>query len=262
RLLRSEDGRLSGTFPASGTAEVAGVGGGFVVATPSGEGRATRRRVSWLKDLETTSTGLRFRAETQTRYAVAAPGGVKTPIVRTPLPRRLRSTENRADWLLVAPAEFLAAAEPLVALRRSQGLAVATVSIEEVYQEFGFGEEGPEALKDFLEYAYQSWRRPSFRYVLLLGDGTYDPKDYLGTAVKDRIPPNIVKTSYLWTASDPAYACVNGEDLLPDVAIGRLPAATVEEARVLVDKVVSFEVAARTLDGRAVLVADNADLAG
>src|SRR5262249_33583219 len=33
-------------------------------------------------------------------------------------------------------------------------------------------------------------------------------------------------------------------------------------ARVLVDKVVSFEVAARTLDGRAVLVADNADLAG
>src|SRR5262249_47366317 len=114
----------------------------------------------------------------------------------------------------------------------------------------------------FLEYAYQSWRRPSFRYVLLLGDGTYDPKDYLGTAVKDRIPPNIVKTSYLWTASDPAYACVNGEDLLPDVAIGRLPAATVEEARVLVDKVVSFEVAARTLDGRAVLVADNADLAG
>src|SRR5262249_6673024 len=147
-------------------------------------------------------------------------------------------------------------------LRRSQGLRVETVSIEQVYQEFGFGEEGPKALKDFLEYAYQNWRRPSFKYVLLLGDASYDPKDYLRTGVKDRIPPNIVRTSYLWTASDPGYASVNGDDLLPDVAIGRLPAGTLDEAHILVDKIVSFETAGRSLAGRAVLIADNADQAG
>ncbi len=262
RLLRGEDGRLSGTFAVSGSAEVADIGGAFVVVMPSEDERASRRRVSWLKDVESTSSASRFRAETRDRYLVVAPEAVMTPTIRAPLPRRLRNTENRADWLLIAPAEFLAAAEPLVALRRSQGLEVVTASVEEVYEEFGFGEEGPQALKDFLEYAYQRWRRPSFRYALLLGDGTYDPKDYLGTGVKDRIPPNIVETSYLWTASDPGYASVNGEDLLPDVAIGRLPAATADEARALVDKVVSFETAGRTLEGRAVLVADNADHAG
>jgi hypothetical protein len=134
--------------------------------------------------------------------------------------------------------------------------------VEEIFQEFGYGESRPEAVKRFLEYAYESWRRPSLRYVVLLGDGSYDPKDYLKTGVKDRIPPYVVKTSYLWTASDPFYGAVNGEDLLPDVAVGRLSAGTVEEARVLVEKVVAFETGGRSLDGKAVLIADNADLGG
>ena len=137
-----------------------------------------------------------------------------------------------------------------------------TVAIEDVYQEFGFGEAGPEAIRAFLVYAYQSWKKPSPRYVVLLGDSTYDPKDYLGTHVVDRLPFYPLKTSFLWTASDPAYAAVNGDDLVPDLAIGRLPAGSLAEAESLVVKVVAFERAGQTLDGRAVLVADNADLAG
>ncbi len=43
----------------------------------------------------------------------------------------------------------------------------------------------------------------------------------------------MVKTKYLWTATNPAYGLVNGEDILPDLAIGRLPAATMEEVRYL-----------------------------
>src|SRR5262249_27250901 len=111
-------------------------------------------------------------------------------------------------------------------------------------------------------FAYQSWRSPALRYVLLLGDATYDPKDYLKTGVQNRVPPFVVRTSYLWTASDPAYAALNGDDALPDVALGRLPAATVDEARTMVDKVVAFESAGRDFSGGAVIVADNADLAG
>jgi Peptidase family C25 len=55
---------------------------------------------------------------------------------------------------------------------------------------------------------------------------------------------------------------VNGDDPLPDVAIGRLPAASVDEASRLVQKVVSYENGGGRLDGPAVLVADNADSAG
>jgi hypothetical protein len=62
--------------------------------------------------------------------------------------------------------------------------------------------------------------------------------------------------------SDPALGSVNGEDLLPDLAIGRLPATTVEEAGRLVSKLLSWEDSGQGLSGGAVLVADNPDQGG
>src|SRR4029453_8080737 len=118
------------------------------------------------------------------------------------------------------------------------------------------------AIKDFLAHAYQAWPGPAPRYVLLLGDASYDAKDFLKAGAWDLVPSPVVRTTYLWTASDLAYAATNGDDLLPDLAIGRLPARTADEVRVLVEKIAAFETAARGLGGRAVFVADGADAAG
>jgi hypothetical protein len=164
--------------------------------------------------------------------------------------------------LLIGPAAFLEVVKPLIELRRSQDLTVKAVSIEEVYSDFGFGESRPESIREFLSYAYHCWQSPSPRYVVLLGDGTFDFKDYLGTGVRNQVPPLMVKTRYLWTASDPMYAAVNGEDILPDVAIGRLPAATVEELRQMVEKIVTYETRPASFAAPVVLVADNPDKAG
>jgi hypothetical protein len=141
-------------------------------------------------------------------------------------------------------------------------LVSRAVAVEEIYDEFGYGEPGPEAVKAFLEYAYHHWKKPSVRYVVLLGDATYDAKDHLGTGVVNRVPAPVRKTSYLWTASDPSYAAVNGEDDLPDLAVGRLPAASVGEARFLIEKVLTYEESRQDLSGPAVMVADNPDSAG
>ena len=35
-----------------------------------------------------------------------------------------------------------------------------------------------EAIRDFLSFAYHQWRRPSPRYVLLLGDANHDPRRF------------------------------------------------------------------------------------
>jgi hypothetical protein len=72
----------------------------------------------------------------------------------------------------------------------------------------------------------------------------------------------MVKTSYLWTASDPTLAAVNGDDLLPDVAIGRLPASSASELRSMVAKVLAYERGEAGLGGLVVLAADNPDAAG
>jgi hypothetical protein len=253
--LVAEAGQLEADFVVSGEARVTGAGTkAFAIdqtATPI-----------WLKGLRPAGGDVAFRAEPDHRYLVASPSTVATPEVHVPRGATLRDTANRADWLLLAPREFLPAAKPLVDLRREERLAVKAVSLEDVYDTFGFGEKSPEAIKAFLEYAFHNWRKPSLRYVVLLGDSTYDPLDLLKTGIKDQLPFWPLKTSYLWTASDPTYASVNGEDLVPDLAIGRLPARSVAEAQTLVAKVVAYEQTHQRLQGPARLVADNRDQGG
>ncbi len=252
RLLVAEGGRFEGRFLSGGRAEVTGLAASSMVVDSTETPR-------WI-GVVATAGGVAFRAEAGRKYLASA--SVKTPRVVPIRPSTLKSAENQADYLVIGPEAFLEVAEPLLEQRRSQGLVSRAVSTEEVFQEFGHGENTPGAIREFLEYAYQQWKRPSVRYVVLLGDATYDPKDYLKTGVKNQVPPAMVKTSYLWTASDPFYASVNGKDLVPDLAIGRLSAASVEEARVLVEKVLAWEGSGQSLGGAATLVADNPDLAG
>jgi hypothetical protein len=96
----------------------------------------------------------------------------------------------------------------------------------------------------------------------LLGDATYDFKDYLKTGSENQVPSYPLKTTFLWTASDPTYTFVNGDDVLPDMAIGRLPASSVESLRDMVTKIVDYETGDTLPDARVVLIADNADRAG
>jgi hypothetical protein len=203
-----------------------------------------------------------LRVEAGRSYLVASREAVLRPSVVQPKATRLKSDRNQADYLVVGPKELLDAARPLLDARRSQGLETLAVSIDDVYSEFGFGEPRPEAVRELLAYAYHHWRKPAPRYVLLFGDGTYDFKDYLGTGVRNQVPPLMVKTSYLWTASDPAYAAVNGDDILPDLAIGRLPVQNPEEARAMVEKILAHETLGPDALSPVVVVADNPDAAG
>jgi hypothetical protein len=255
RRLRAEGGKLEGTFAQSGVAEISDLPEAHLLDVSESPPR-------WLVGAEASASGLRLGVESGRRYLAVAPEAVLSPEVRKVPPARLKSARNRSDYLVLGPQSFLPAARPLLELRKSQGLLGQFVAVEEIYSEFGHAEATPQAVRDFLSYAYHHWRKPAPRYVLLLGDGTYDFKDYLGTGVANRVPPYLVKTSYLWTASDPAYAAVNGEDILPDLAIGRLPAATVEEARTMVEKLLAYEASGSLSAGLAVLIADNPDRAG
>jgi hypothetical protein len=255
RLPQVTEGRLEGRWSYSGTAEVAGTTEAWVLE--KGENGPI-----WLTGAEPTPSSLRFRAEAERHYLIVSPDAVQRVTVEPKRSiSRLKYKGNGADYLVVGPRDFLTAARSLFELRRRQGLRVKAVSMEEVFSEFGFGEENPRAIKDLLAYAYHQWLIAP-RYVLLLGDATYDYKGYLGTDVVNHVPPLLVLTSYLETASDPAFAAVNGDDILPDLAIGRLPAANVEQVSTMVEKIVAFETGTRDPRAPVVLVADNPDGAG
>jgi len=216
----------------------------------------------WLMGLEPGAGTVRLRAESGRRYLLATPEGLHAPRISSPVRSSLKSETNRADYLVIAPEAFHPAAQALVERRASQGLATKAVSLEEIASVFGHGEASGEAIRIFLTHAYHEWQRPSPRYVVLVGDGSHDPRNFLGTSSPAPLPALFVKTSYLVTASDPALGAVNGEDLLPDVAVGRLPAQTAEEAEALIQKLLSWEDTGQGLSGKAVLVADDPDAAG
>ena len=251
-------GLFEGTWAESGTATVSGLSGSAaLVDVSSATGGA-----KWLSGYQAAGGSVRFHAEAGHRYLVASQEALLTPRVAAPAASTLRATTNQADYLLIAPRAFLEAAEPLVQRRQDQGLQARAVAFEEIADAFGYGQPSAEAIQAFLGFAFHSWTRPSPRYVLLLGDSTYDPRSFIGTSQPSPLPALWAKTSYLWTVSDPLLAAVNGGDSLPDLALGRLPAATVEQAHMLVGKLLAWEASGQGLAGQAALVADNPDIAG
>ena len=154
-------------------------------------------------------------------------------------PSSLRSSGNGADLLIITHRDFFAALEPLAALRRSQGLAVTVADIEDVRDEFSYGHKTWQALKDFISYAGTSWKRAP-RYVLLAGDSSFDARNYLGFGDFDIVPTRLIDTELMETASDATIGDLTG-DGVEDLAIGRLPVRTAQEASRMVSKIIGYE---------------------
>jgi hypothetical protein len=156
--------------------------------------------------------------------------------------------------VIISRRDFFPALQPLVSLRAGQGHRVALVDIEDVYDEFSYGNKTPQAIKDFLAYATANWQtRPGF--VLLAADASYDPKNHLGFGDSDIVPTKLIDTELMETASDDSLADFNA-DGLADLAVGRLPVRTAREAAALAAKIVSYEQTARP-EGALLVVDDN-----
>ena len=93
-------------------------------------------------------------------------------------PSQWRAPANGADYILIAHRSLWQAAQRLADYRRRQFLRVALVDVQDIYDEFSGGQVDAEAIRSFLAYAWSNWRPPAPGYVLLLGDGTFDPHGY------------------------------------------------------------------------------------
>lgn len=182
------------------------------------------------------------------RYALLAPSQLLTPTLVADTPSHL--AQAGADYLIVGYQPFLAALAPLAAYYRSKGMRVATVDIQDAYDEFNGGELHPEALRSFLRYAYASWARPAPAYVLLVGDGTYDFRNRLGLGWASFVPPYLADVDP-WmgeAACETCYARVQTNDPrdepLPDLFIGRMPVRSAEQASIVVAKTLGYLTAA------------------
>lgn len=164
------------------------------------------------------------------------------------------NSENAADFLIISHRSFLSlpSLATLVAQRQAQGLMVKVVDIEDVFDEFSYGAHTPQAIIDFLTRARATWVKAP-RYLMLIGDASYDPRNFEGGGNFDLVPTKLIDTGFMETGSDDALTDFDG-DGIPEIPVGRLPVRTVAEANLVLAKIVNFTPA--NVPQNALMVAD------
>ncbi len=95
--------------------------------------------------------------------------------------------------------------------------------------------------------------------MLLVGDASFDPRNYLDLGDVDLVPTKLVATALLETASDDWFVDWDG-DGAPKLAVGRLPVRTTAEADTVVSKLIQYaEASAGKWAQEALLVSDDPD---
>jgi hypothetical protein len=215
------------------------------------------------------------------RYIAALPGAFKNVDSNLIKPDELsnwRSPNHGADMVVITHEDFLSINPvtgkddgPLarfVSLRQNANvndtLKTEVVKIQDVFDEFSGGLYDPMAIRDFLQYAYENWpRRPL--YVMLVGDGDYDPKNIINKTGKNWIPTyhteefNTSEFDIRNRVTDSQFTYVAGDDQTMDLAIGRVPARSLADVEAYVEKLTRYETipAFGAWRNTAVMVADD-----
>jgi hypothetical protein len=94
--------------------------------------------------------------------------------------------------------------------------------------------------------------------LLLVGDASVDPRDYLGMGNFDFVPTAIIPTVELMTASDDWFSDFNNTGLA-QIPTGRLPVITPAQAALVVNKIVGYESSSASFSNQVLFVADEDD---
>jgi hypothetical protein len=181
---------------------------------------------------------------------VGGPGELRAIAEYDPALPRLR----RAEYLIVTHGDFAAQAEAIAAAKRAEGLATVVVDVERAYDRFSSGLTEARAVRELVRRAARGGR---LRFVLLVGDDTFDYRDDVGMGAVGYVP-----SLYAWddvfglVPSENRYADTD-DDGRPDLAIGRLPVKTPEEATLLAEKIAGQAALLAESSGRHLMVVDN-----
>jgi hypothetical protein len=185
--------------------------------------------------------------------------------------QNLHGVDNKHLAIIYHP-EFESDAKRLADHRRTfSKFDVELVNINDLFNEFSSGAKDPTAIRDFAVMLLE--RQPNkFEYLLLFGDGSFDPKNLTNsTENKDFIP--VFET---WESLEPilAYPCDDYFSLLSpseggninlgtqDIAVGRITARNRSEASAIVDKIIAYDLGKETLGDwrlRLMYLADDED---
>lgn len=188
-------------------------------------------------------------------------------------PIRLDLRQNTANsaFLIIAPSPLLSSAKKLQSHKQSLGLTTSVVSLEDIFDSFGYGNRDLSAIRNFLAWEYHQSK--TLKNVLILGKGTFDYKGILGG--RPNLVPIYTSRSSLdplsTYSSDDYFALLDwgqgewkedrqGDELLK-IGIGRIPAINFSEANESIEKIISYETSSNEGDWKRnfTFVADDGD---
>jgi hypothetical protein len=156
----------------------------------------------------------------------------------------------QADMVIVSHPNFLNQANQLSDFHSDEGLNVIVATPQQIYNEFSSGSQDIIAVRDFLRMLYE--RAPTSaevpKYLLLFGDGSYDNKNRVvgnsnflptyQTPNSVEVIGSLVSDDYygLLDPNEGAWSTVE----YVDVAIGRLPVKSQQEANNVINKIINY----------------------
>ncbi len=189
----------------------------------------------------THSAGAQFIATTTNNILT-----VKDISSYNPVPLYPDSVE--AQWLAITHSSLRNAADALAA-HRAEEFSTFVIDIENLTNQVGYGFNSPQTIRNYLFYALTNWAVAP-EYVTLFGDATRNPlnQECPLCGVWDKDAPTLIVTDFTfvdrWNGmipSDFTMSLLVGNDLLPDIAIGRMAANNLNDANHMVQKVISYE---------------------
>lgn len=161
--------------------------------------------------------------------------------------QNLHSLASNIEYVIISHPSFLSAAYRLADFHvQEDGLNTVVVNTEEIYNEFSSGSQDIGAIRDFLKMLYDR-DNSRLKYTLLLGDGSYDPKDrienntnYIPTyqSANSTNPTLTYVTDDFFGLLDDDEGLFNND--LVDIGIGRMPVQSLLEADAMVDKIEKY----------------------
>ena len=150
------------------------------------------------------------------------------------------------DYLIITHPDFYSHSQRLKELHsRIDDLEIEIVTPQQIYNEFSCGAQDITAIRDYIRMIYKKSNK-RLRYVLLYGDASYDFKNKSGKVCFVPSYESEVSCTSDCVVSDDYFACLDdNEGVLDtssavDVAVGRMPVATQEDATVMIDKIEQY----------------------
>ena len=158
----------------------------------------------------------------------------------------LSNLSNAADYIIITHPKFTSVANQLAQYRSNKlpgytSPRIKVVNVIDIYDQYSYGLVDPFALQKFVKDAFDNWQAPAPAYIVLMGDMSWDYR-HIGFDSRPNFIPSIPYHAFTYgqSASDNGFVTVAGDDVIPDLIIGRISCETVEEGQVLLQKIMDY----------------------